>query len=62
MRATRRVSVPRRADAEAWFAPLPPGMIANLPLRTVSPGCGMRSSSVKTRSMLTEPTTMTRSC
>ena len=50
--------LPRRAQATAWFAPLPPGTRAKAPPPTVSPRSGRRSTRT-TRSRLTEPTTTT---
>ncbi len=57
--ATRRTSAPSRAQASAWFAPLPPGKRASVAPPTVSPGLGSVSQRT-TRSRLTEPTTVMR--
>ena len=56
---TSVTSAPRRAQATAWFAPLPPGTRANVAPVTVSPARGRRSTRA-TRSRLTVPTTVIR--
>src|SRR5262245_60844767 len=52
-------SAPSRAQATAWFAPLPPGMREKVAPVTVSPGRGRRSQRA-TRSRLIDPTTTMR--
>ena len=51
-------SAPARRAASAWFAPLPPGLVAKLEPWSVSPGRGRRATRA-TRSRLIEPKTMT---
>jgi len=46
----------RRAAAQAWLAPLPPGMRWKSEPRVVSPGAG-RCGTVTTKSILREPVT-----
>ena len=57
-RPTIQVSASDRAAATAWFAPLPPGCVANSEPKTVSPGLGCLSAR-QTRSTLMDPTTTT---
>ena len=52
-----RTRPPSLAAAHAWFAPLPPGCVANFPPSTVSPGRGRRSTCT-TKSMFRLPTTV----
>src|SRR6185436_18426310 len=55
--STMRVATPpARAQATAWFAPLPPGTIARSRPRTVSPGAGTWCART-TKSRLADPAT-----
>src|SRR5580765_4137758 len=52
----RVAAPPARAQATAWFAPLPPGNVANSRPSTVSPGAGTCAART-TKSRLAEPAT-----